>query len=130
MVYNQGFEKGRLQELANDFPHLAEPIQAILERIFDLLPIAREYYYHPDMRGSWSIKAVLPTIAPELDYADLPVSHGMMAMETFAILMQAEIDAELKKLLRQALYEYCERDTLAMVKIAHYFAQGNTNANA
>ena len=30
----------------------------------DLLPIYRNHYYHRDMRGSWSIKAVLPTVAP------------------------------------------------------------------
>lgn len=31
----------------------------------------KAHYYHPDMLGSWSVKAVLPTIAPELDYASL-----------------------------------------------------------
>lgn len=32
--------------------------QAGIDRMVDLLPIARERYYHPDMHGSWSIKAV------------------------------------------------------------------------
>ena len=27
-------------------------------------PVTKVNYYHPDMLGSWSIKAVLPTIAP------------------------------------------------------------------
>jgi len=29
------------------------------------------HYYHPDQHGSYSIKAVLPTVAPELDYGEL-----------------------------------------------------------
>jgi len=37
----------------------------------DLLPAVREHYYHRDILGSFSIKAVLPTLAPELDYGEL-----------------------------------------------------------
>lgn len=59
-VYNAAFERIRIEELA-------EALRAINARIADLLPIAREYYYHPGQQGRWSIKAVLPTIAPFLD---------------------------------------------------------------
>ena len=34
----------------------------------DLHPIVRANYYHHAMRGSFSIKKVLPTIAPDLDF--------------------------------------------------------------
>jgi len=37
----------------------------------DLLPLARRYYCHPRKKGSWSIKAILPTIAPDLNYEAL-----------------------------------------------------------
>ena len=49
----------------------------------DLLPIYREHYYHPAMMGSWSIKAVLPTIAPDLDYSNLEVGDGGAAQEAY-----------------------------------------------
>ena len=34
----------------------------------DLSAIAFERYYHPEQRGSWSIKRVLPAVAPDLRY--------------------------------------------------------------
>jgi hypothetical protein len=126
-VYNAAFERTRMRELAQQFPDLSDPIEAAIPRVFDLLPLARHYYYHPDMHGSWSIKAVLPTIAPDLDYGDLAVADGSMAQESFrAMLTEDKSDQELA-VLRQALLDYCERDTLAMVRIAHYF-QGSLNA--
>jgi hypothetical protein len=41
-------------------------LRAIADRLIDLLSITRANYYHPAQKGSWSIKDVLPTIAPEL----------------------------------------------------------------
>ena len=123
-MYNAGFENSRMRELAITYPDLAADLQAIIHRVFDLLPLARQHYYHPDMLGSWSIKAVLPTIAPELSYDDLEVSHGMMAMESFAELMRPETTIERREHLQAALLKYCERDTWAMVRIAHFFQQG------
>lgn len=59
-VYNAGFETARIRELAERFPSLSPPLLAINDRIVDLLPVARECYYHPSQQGSWSIKKVLP----------------------------------------------------------------------
>lgn len=123
LVYNQAFEASRMRELAAVFPDLAPSLNQAIERIVDLLPIARRYYYHPDMRGSWSIKAVLPTIAPELAYDNLEVADGGMAMEAFTEILRPETPSERRDQLRNALLKYCERDTWAMVRIAHYFQQ-------
>jgi hypothetical protein len=76
------------------------------------------------MRGSWSIKAVLPTIAPDLAYDNLEVANGGMAQDAFAEIMHPETLPERRQQLSDALLLYCERDTLAMVRIAHYFENG------
>ncbi len=110
-----------MAELAEVFPDLAPALLAAKARLVDLLPIARGHYYHRDMRGSWSLKAVLPTLAPELSYETLAVGDGGMAMEAFKEMMCADTNGERREHLRQALLQYCERDTWAMVKIAHYF---------
>ena len=123
-VYNAPFERSRMQELADYYPDLAPSLQAAIVRIVDLLPLAREHYYHPEMRGSWSIKAVLPTIAPDLAYDNLEVANGGMAQEAFAEIMQPGTLPERRQQLHNALLLYCERDTLAMVRIAHYFEGG------
>ena len=120
-VYNQGFEGGCLRQLAEAFPDLATPLQAIRERLVDLLPLARNHYYHPDMQGSWSIKAVLPTVAPDLAYEALAVQHGGMAQQAYLQLIEPGITPERRDELRQGLLAYCSLDTLALVRLAWYF---------
>jgi len=120
-VYFAGFEKTRIRELAELYDDLRPALEAINERVVDLLPIARDYYYHPDMKGSWSIKAVLPTVAPELAYDDLEVADGGMAMVAFAEMIDEKTASERAEQLRESLLLYCERDTVAMLKLAHYF---------
>ena len=82
LVYNQTFEKGIINSLAATYDDLSEPLFAINARVFDLLPVMKKYYYHPDMRGSWSIKSVLTCLLPELRYSDLgEVQDGLMAQQ-------------------------------------------------
>jgi hypothetical protein len=124
LVYNGGFEGARLKELALIFPDLSKELLAIVERFFDLLPFAREFYYHPNMRGSWSIKDVLPTIAPELDYSNLEVGDGSMAQEAYKELILNEVSLERKVSIRNSLLNYCRHDTLAMTEIVKKFSEG------
>jgi hypothetical protein len=123
-VYYASFEKGRIQETAEYYPDLAPMLHAAIERVVDLHPIARDNYDHPDLRGSWSLKVVLPSIAPELAYDNLEVADGGMAQDAFAEIMQPETTPERRQQLHNDLLLYCERDTLAMVRIAHYFEGG------
>jgi hypothetical protein len=125
LVYNQGFENARIRELAIMFPDLAELLASLTERVVDLLPIARQHYYHPAMKGSWSIKAVLPTIAPELDYSTLAeVQDGGMAQAAFLEAIEPDTAEVRREDLRHALLEYCQLDTLAMVRLTHFFQAG------
>ncbi|MGF1546743.1 MAG: DUF2779 domain-containing protein [Thiotrichales bacterium] len=122
IVYHAAFERTRLRELGAHFDDLAPAIENIIERLLDLLPIARDHYYHPDMRGSWSIKAVLPTIAPELAYDDLDVADGQMAQDAYAEMIHPETAVERREELRRGLLVYCGRDTEAMVRVFEFFA--------
>ncbi|MDI1294235.1 MAG: DUF2779 domain-containing protein [Methylobacter sp.] len=122
-VYYQAFEKGRIAELAALFPDLAPALLAINDRVVDLLPIARTNYYHPDMKGSWSIKAVLPTIAPDLDYTQLAVDNGGAAQDAYREILHPDTPDVRKQELTEGLREYCKLDTLAMVRLA-WFLQG------
>ena len=133
VVWNQGFEGARMRELAERFPEHAEALRGIVENMVDLLPIYRAHYYHRDMRGSWSIKSVLPTIAPDLDYGDLEVSGGGEAQEAYLAASNPVTQADERERLRVGLLEYCERDTWAMVRLAHWdgrFEQGATESHA
>jgi hypothetical protein len=122
-VYNAGFEMARIRELALRHPHLSEALLAINERVVDLLPIARERYYHPSQQGSWSIKKVLPAVVPELRYDALEgVQDGGMAMESFLEAIHPGTSAERKNQIEQQLLAYCKLDTYAMVRLWQVFA--------
>ena len=123
IVYNQAFEMRVINELAELFPDLSKKLLAMNARVFDLLPLMRKHYYHPDMYGSWSIKAVLPTIAPELSYDNLEVGNGGDAQEAYLEITHPETPQESKIMLEDALLKYCEQDTLAMVKIVEFIAR-------
>ena len=72
------------------------------------------------MKGSWSIKHVLPAIVPELSYQELgKVQDGMAAGTAFIESLGKDTPADRREWLRSDLLKYCELDTLAMVKLAH-----------
>jgi hypothetical protein len=122
-VYNAGFEKGRICELANRFPHFAASLMAIHKRIVDLLPIARNRYYHPSQHGSWSIKSVLPAVCPDLRYSNLEgVQDGGMAMDAFMESIAPVTTPERKEAIQRELTAYCCLDTLAMVRLWAFFS--------
>jgi hypothetical protein len=122
-VYNAGFETARINELAARYPNLSDALQAINARVVDLLPIARDRYYHPSQQGSWSIKKVLPAVVPELSYADLEgVQDGGMAMDAFQEAIHPTTSAERKSQIQRQLLAYCKLDTYAMVRLWQVFA--------
>lgn len=125
LVYNAAFERKRIEELAATFPDLADDLLAINERIVDLLPITREHYYHPEMRGSWSLKAVLPTIGAGLAYDGMTVSNGGMAQDAFLEMIDVGTEEERKEELRQGLLDYCALDTYALVQLVEFFSKGS-----
>lgn len=120
-VYNAAFEKSRIGELAEAFRDARSALLAINDRVFDLLPVTRNHYYHPNQRGSWSIKHVLPCIAPELSYDLLDgISEGGAAMNGYLEATSPGIDPARKVIIEQQLLKYCGRDTEALVRLWEY----------
>jgi hypothetical protein len=117
LVYDALMERNILNGLKKDFPEFASEIDTRLARLIDLVqPFQERYYYHPAMKNSVSIKNVLPALVPELNYSNLMISSGSIAMTAFELL-QAETDMFKIVEIREQLLAYCKMDTLAMVKI-------------
>jgi len=119
LVFNESFEKKRIEEMVKDFPEYAEQLMRLHNNIVDLaVPFQKRYYYDYKLEGKYSIKLVMPLLVPEMAdaYKQLRlVQNGGDAMNTFPKLNT--MDAETKLEYREALLKYCELDTLAMVKI-------------
>jgi hypothetical protein len=122
IAYNAAFERSVLRDLAKAFPDLAQRLEAMAEATVDLLPVARNHWYHRDQRGSWSIKAVLPTVASELDYGALEVKDGGDAQAAWLEAADPDCDPLRREALEEALRAYCARDTWAMVAVARALA--------
>jgi hypothetical protein len=124
LVYTP-YERRVIQSLAARFADLAAPLAALVERIVDLHPPTRRHYYHPDMQGSWSIKAVLPTVAPGLDYSRLgEVQDGFAAQNAYLEAIATTTSDPRRAVLRRALLDYCRHDTLALARLVEFFAKG------
>ena len=117
MVWNQGFEASRLRELAEMVPASRDALTQVMARLVDLLPLYRTHYYHRDMRGSWSIKAVLATVAPNLAYGDLEIANGVQAQAAYAEAIAGHTSLARRAQIRSELLAYCQRDTLAMMRL-------------
>ena len=118
IVYNKAFEKGIIKNLASDYEDLSERLLAINARVFDLLPVMKKYYYHPQMKGSWSIKNVLTCLLPKLRYSDLgEVQDGLMAQSAYHEIISGKLSKQEKDSLAADMLAYCELDTYAMLAI-------------
>ena len=120
LAYNMSFEKTVIKKLANYYQDLHDDLMKIHDNIKDLMiPFYNRNYYVKEMKGSYSIKYVLPALFPddpELDYHNLPVVHnGGEASDAFLSL--ASLSKEEQEKIRNGLLVYCKLDTFAMVKI-------------
>ncbi len=124
IVYNKTFEATRNKEIGEMYPDLKPEMDRFNSNIVDLMiPFRNRDYYTKEMKGSYSIKYVLPALYPdnhELDYNELFLVHkGDEASKAFLSLKDKS--PEEQKVIRKALLEYCKLDTLAMVKIWENF---------
>jgi len=119
IAYNASFEVQRIDALVERFPELARTLEKIRKRIIDLLPIVRDHVYHPALNGSFSLKSVLPALVPGLGYEDLDVKEGGTASALLEALLLGRdtVPAAERPEVRRRLLAYCERDTLAMVRL-------------
>ncbi len=113
------FEKTRIRELQEAVPELDAELAALEAKLIDLHPVVRNCVYHPDFRGSFSLKYILTPLVPELTYNDLVIVDGRVAsVEIARLLFVADkIPRQERDRVRQDLLNYCERDTWAMVKL-------------
>jgi hypothetical protein len=119
IVMYSSFERTCIRDLQEAVPALAGELVKLEAKLVDLLPVLRNHVYHPEFRGSFSIKAVLNPLVPELSYNDLVIVDGQTAsVEIARLLFVAQrIPVEERERIRQDLLDYCKQDTWAMVRL-------------
>ena len=119
VAFNASFERSCLEMLAGAVPEVADELRQIVIRIKDLADPVKRGIYHPEFYGSYSLKAVVPALIPELAYTDLVVADGTTASNRLLSLMLNDppLSEEERAVRRKELLAYCERDTWVMVKL-------------
>lgn len=116
VVWNKSFEGTQNKRMGEIHPQFNEFCLNMNERMFDLMDIfKKQWYADPKLKGSFSIKNVLPLLVPDLSYKGMEIGDGATAMTSWNEMVygnQKDVETVKNNLLR-----YCELDTMAMVKI-------------
>jgi predicted RecB family nuclease len=119
IVVFTAYERTQLGALADGVPGYRRRIGKVQERLLDLHRIVKEHYYHPDLDGSFSLKALVPAVVPKLSYG--AITSGQEAAATYEELLHPATSPSRRVTLERALRRYCRTDTLAMVKLWQTF---------
>lgn len=128
VAYFAKFEKGCIEDLAEFDVARAPELRALCDRLVDPLPLMREAVYDVKFGGSFSLKAVAPALlGSAYSYEGMEVGDGGAAQRAFVELVKPAIEPARKASLREAMLEYCNKDTLAMVEVVKWlYAQANS----
>jgi hypothetical protein len=118
IAWNKAFECQVNDSIGRRFPPAHEYIVELNDRFYDLMDIfSKQYFVHRDLRGSVSIKKVLPVLTPELSYSNFGIQDGAMASLTWSRIISGEIDNQGCALLQANLRDYCALDSYGMYAI-------------
>lgn len=117
VAYNAPFEKRILRESCRVILEYSSWFDKVEGRIVDLLrPFRSFHYYHPDQRGSASIKSVLPALTGT-GYEGMEIADGGTASLEFLRVTFGEAAPAERLQVRRRLENYCGLDTLGMKRI-------------
>ena len=115
------YKRQVIRTLAKALPDRAAALRGIEARLFDLLPVARNAYYHPDFRGSFSIKNVLRVLVAGMGCEDLAIADGQTAAACYQRALASGETGDRQNTFDE-LRAYCARDTIAMVHLGKALA--------
>lgn len=125
VAYFSQFEIDRIQALAEFSPIHSSALERLIARMVDPLPIIRECVYDIGFSGSFSLKRVAPALlGAEQSYEGMLVGNGQDAQRGYEELISPTISPERKRELKDAMLEYCKKDTYVMIELVKWlFAQ-------
>jgi hypothetical protein len=117
VAYNAAFEARILKDLADRYSRHRTRINRIAGSFVDLMqPFRNRHIYFWQVKGSYSLKQVLPALVPGMNYEGMEISDGSMAGKAYLDMGKLE-DPRERQRIRKALLEYCRKDTLGMAEI-------------
>ena len=122
LMYDKSLEETVLNQLVDMYPEFMDDVKLLKAKIIDLAePIKQGLYYHPEMRGNFSLKSLSSIINANYDFDKLDVQSGIIAMYMYEALLteQSQLNRETSQ---QQLIEYCELDALVTLELLNYYS--------
>lgn len=123
LVFDTGQEIAALNSVARNFPEYKTSIELAKKKLIDLATLfTKHWYYHPQQKGSTSLKKVQQAIFGKDNYADNEVNSGLLASYGYGDYL-AELDPFKKLEMKEKLIAYCQTDTQSLFEIYRYLKQ-------
>lgn len=120
LMYDKSLEETVLNQLAELYPEFLNDITDLKSKIVDLAePIKKGNYYHPDMKGNFSLKSIAPIVNQEAGFENLDIQSGIIAMYIYESLL--ELNAIEAEQIKQQLVDYCEMDALITYQLLNFY---------
>jgi predicted RecB family nuclease len=126
LMFDKSLEETVLNQLAVLYPEYTSDIANFKNKIVDLAePIRKGNYYHPEMKGNFTLKSIAPLVNQESGFDNLGIQSGISAMYMYeSLLEQNAIEAEH---IKQQLVDYCEMDALITYQLLNFFKSKISN---
>lgn len=134
VVYNASFERGRLLEMKaiindDEYNHKIDKIVRNLYDLADFFNLSKQNIVLKDLKGYYSIKAVLPLVPQKFlditktkSYRTLNIRKGDQAQAHTSLRFFNKYDDLTWQIKVQELKDYCENDVRAMIAVEYYVA--------
>lgn len=123
LMYDKSLEENVLNQLAVAFPEYKIRIDLLKSKIVDLAEIIQTgNYYHPAMKGNFSLKSLAPIIHSEYNFDALDIQSGISAMYIYESLLNVSNEIE-REAIKSQLVEYCEMDAMVTYQLLLYFQE-------
>ena len=117
VVWNQSFEKKVNRNLATIFPELADKLETINDRVYDLMEIFRTGIYQDGrFKGKFSIKKIADVLLEKNPYQSSDIKQGDEASNQWLLATQSQSNHH-QRVIFQSLIKYCQADTIAAADI-------------
>ncbi len=127
LVFDTGQEIAALNNIVKHHPQYKKDVEKIKKKFVDLAEIFTTLrYYHPQQKGSTSLKKIHNAIFGKDIYAELPVNSGILATYGYDEYL-TEPDIFKKQELKENLIAYCKMDTQAVLDIYTYLRKVSKN---
>ena len=120
LVFDTAQEEKALQQVVRHFPEYKPAISNIKSKFIDFSDVfSKLWYYHPQTKGSMSLKKIYESVFGKSIFEELAIKSGLLASYKYDDYLK-ESDLFNKEELKNNLIDYCKTDTQAMYDLYIY----------